>query len=394
MNRFILDTDVQSFINKHFNDDPVKLILSGSPFPKVSIQEIVSQIISKKKCKTKLPTWFDAQEIYYPDKLNIEQTSSEITAKYKASLISGDLLLDITGGFGVDDVAFAERFKSVIHCEINTELSEIVAYNFKKLKVENVETVAVDGLQYLLKSNHKFDWIYSDPSRRNDLKERVFLLKDCLPDIPENLDFLFGYTNRILIKVSPVLDISSSISELKFVSDVHVVAVENEVKELLFILKKNYNGKISIKAINIKKDKFEVFTSESVCLTEPTFSLPESYLYEPNAAILKAGLFNEVSVEFKIHKLHRNSHLYTSNKLINFPGRRFRILQISAYDKKKLKKMIPTKKANITTRNFPETVAQIRKKIGFKEGGDLYLFFTTDLNNKHVVLICEKVMQN
>jgi len=392
LNRFILDTEVQSFINDHLNDDPVKLILSGSPFPKVSIQEIAGQILAKRKCKTKLPTWFNTEKIYYPNKTNIEQTSSEITAKYKASLVSGDELLDITGGFGVDDLAFAERFNKVIHCEIDKELSEIVTYNYQRIGVENIKTIADDGINYLKQNNKKFDWIYSDPSRRNDAKERVFLLKDCLPDIPENLELLFKHTDQILLKVSPVLDISSSVSELKSVSEIHIVAVQNEVKELLFILKKDRHKPIYIKTINIKKDTNEVFESYLDFTAEATFSLPEYYLYEPNAAILKAGLFNEVSHQLNLHKLHVFSHLYTSRKLIEFPGRSFRILQITSYDKKKLKRLIPSKKANISIRNFPETVAQIRKKTGFKEGGDLYLFFTTDLNDKHIVLICEKVI--
>ncbi|RUA10661.1 MAG: class I SAM-dependent methyltransferase [Flavobacteriia bacterium] len=393
MNSLILDTEVQLFINKHLYDDPVKLILKGSPFPEVSAQELAEQIISKKKCKTKLPTWFVTDKIYYPNKLNIEQTSSEITAKYKADLIYGDNLLDITGGFGVDDLAFAERFSKVLHCEIDKELSEIVAHNYKRLGVNNIKTIADNGLNYLARSKEKFDWIYSDPSRRNKTKERVFLLKDCLPDIPENLDLLFEHADQILIKVSPVLDISSTISELKSAYEIHVLAVNNEVKELLFLLKKDYSGQILIKTINIKKDTNEVFQSIYNSSYEPTYFLPESYLYEPNPAILKAGLFNEVSNQLNIHKLHSNSHLYTSRNLTEFPGRRFRILQITPYDKKQLKRLIPSKKANITVRNFPETVAQIRKRTGFKEGGDLYLFFTTDLNNKHVVLICEKVIQ-
>ncbi len=393
MNRFILDTEVQLFINKHLRDDPVKLILVGSPFSKVSVQELAKQIISKRKCETKLPSWFATANIYYPDKLNIEQTSSEITANYKANLISGENLLDITGGLGVDDLAFADRFTKVFHCEIDKELSEIVTHNYKKLGIKNIETIADNGLNYLRRSKKKFDWIYIDPSRRNQFKWRVFLLKDCLPDIPENLNYLFEYTDQILLKVSPILDISSTITELKFVYEIHVVAVNNEVKELLFLLKKDYSEQVLIKTINIKKDTNEVFDSVYYSLSEPTYSLPESYLYEPNSAILKAGLFNEVSSQLNIYKLHKNSHLYTSRNLIDFPGRRFRILQITPYDKKQLKRLILSKKANITVRNFPETVAQIRKRTGFKEGGDLYLFFTTDLLNKHLVLVCEKVIQ-
>ena len=387
----LLNNDVQKFINQSINKDSTKLILKGSPFPEINIQKIVEQIIAKKKCEKKLPTWFKTDKIYYPNKLNIEQTSSEITAKYKANLISGDSLIDITGGFGVDSFAFAKKFNEISHCEINTELSKIVAYNYKQLGVKNIKTIADDGLDYLKKINQKFDWIYADPSRRNDTKGKVFLLKDCLPNIPKYLDLLFQYSNQILLKISPLLDITATIKELKFVKEIHVVAINNEVKELLFILQKNYNNEIKIKTVNIKKDNIETFNSLFNSPSDVTFSLPKTYLYEPNSAILKAGFFNEVSHQIKIYKLHNNSHLYTSNNLIPFPGRRFKIIQNSSYDKKLLKKIIPNQKANITTRNFPQTVAQIRKKTGFKDGGDTYLFFTTDLNNKHIILICVKV---
>ena len=391
MNTTILNSDIQDFINANLNEDPIQLILKGSSFFETSIQEIAEQIISKKKCKKKLPTWFQTKKIYYPNKLNIEQTSSEISANYKANLLSGNSLIDITGGFGVDCFAFAEKFKEVTHCEINTQLSEIAAYNYKQLDIKNIKTVAKDGLEYLKENKKKFDWIYTDPSRRNESKGKVFLLKDCVPDIPENIDLLFSYSNNILLKLSPILDITSSINELKFVKEIHVVAVQNEVKELLFILKKNYIGAIKIKAVNIKNNDIETLESIFNSSSNSTYSLPKTYLYEPNSAILKTGLFNEVSHQLSIGKIHNNSHLYTSNKLILFPGRKFEIKYISSYDKKSLKKLIPNKKANVTVRNFPETVAQIRKKTGIKEGGNIYLFFTTDINNKHIVLVCKKV---
>jgi len=390
LNEQILNTDIQNFINKNLQEDPTKLILKGAPFQGIAIQEIVEQIISKKKCQQKLPTWFNTPQIYYPNKLNIEQTSSEITAKYKANLINGETLIDITGGFGVDCFAFAENFKEVTHCEINKELSKIVKHNYDKLKINDIETKAINGLEYLENNKQKYDWIYADPSRRNDLKGKVFLLKDCLPNIPENLDLFFKYTNCILLKLSPILDITATINELKFIKEIHVIAINNEVKELLFLLEKNFISTIKINATNIKKGTIDFLNSFANSNVKATYSLPQTYLYEPNSAILKAGLFNEVSHQLKIDKIHINSHLYTSKVLVNFPGRSFKILDIIKYDKKKIKKLIPSKKANITIRNFPETVVQIRKKTGLKEGGDSYLFFTTDLNNKHIVIFCEK----
>lgn len=219
----------------------------------------------------------------------------------------------------------------------------------------------------------------------------MFLLKYCLPNVPENIDFLFEKCDNILLKNSPILDLTSAIKELKFVKEIHIVAVQNEVKELLFILEKDYINSIQIKTVNFNKNNTQLFDFKLNKTTVATFSLPKKHVYEPNSAILKSGGFNQISHQLNIDKLHQHSHLYTSDQLINFPGRRFEIKHIISFDKKLLKKLIPTKKANITTRNFPQTVAQIRKKTGLRDGGNQYLFFTTDCNNKHLVLICEKI---
>ena len=390
MNKEILNTKVQDFINANLKSDITKLILKGSPFANISIQEIAEQISAKVKCEKKLPTWFSAENIYFPNRLNIEQTSSEITAKYKANLVSGESLIDITGGFGVDAYFFSQKVKNVTHCELNEELSNIVSHNLTPLKIENISTHLGNGIDYLKNTTEKYDWVYTDPSRRNDAKGKVFLLEDCLPNIPENLDDLFEKSENILIKVSPILDISSAINELKFEKEIHIVAVNNEVKELLFLLEKNYNSDVQIRTINFNKKENQIFNFNLYESINATYAEPKKYLFEPNSAILKAGGFNNISNQLNIDKLHQHSHLYTSNELLNFPGRSFEIKHCISYDRKQLKKLIPSKKANITTRNFPETVAQIRKKTKLKDGGNQYLFFTTDVNNKHIVLICEK----
>jgi len=390
LNKEILNTKVQDFINAYLKSDITKLILKGSPFTNISIQEIAEQISAKVKCEKKLPTWFSAENIYFPNRLNIEQTSSEITAKYKANLVSGESLIDITGGFGVDAYFFSQKVKNVTHCELNEELSNIVSHNLTPLKIENISTHLGNGIDYLKNTTEKYDWVYTDPSRRNDAKGKVFLLEDCLPNIPENLDDLFEKSENILIKVSPILDISSAINELKFEKEIHIVAVNNEVKELLFLLEKNYNSDVQIRTINFNKKENQIFNFNLYESINATYAEPKKYLFEPNSAILKAGGFNNISNQLNIDKLHQHSHLYTSNELLNFPGRSFEIKHCISYDRKQLKKLIPSKKANITTRNFPETVAQIRKKTKLKDGGNQYLFFTTDVNNKHIVLICEK----
>ncbi|QOD60721.1 class I SAM-dependent methyltransferase [Polaribacter haliotis] len=391
MNNKILNTKIQQFISENLKSDITKLIFKGSPFEGISVQEIANQILAKQKSFTKLPTWFSTENIYYPEKISIEQTSSEITAKYKSEIISGDSIIDITGGFGVDCFYFSKHFKNVFHCEINEELSAVVKHNYQQLNIKNIVTFSGDGLQFLRNSTETFDCIYIDPSRRNDVKGKVFLLKDCLPNVPENIDFLFTKTNQILLKNSPILDITSAINELKFVKEIHVIALKNEVKEVLFLLEKNYENIIEIKTINIKKEETETFNFNYKEEVFSNYSEPLSYLYEPNSAILKSGGFHQITNQLNVFKLQQHSHLYTSKKVVDFPGRIFKIENVISYDKKKVSKLLSERKANITTRNFPKTVAQIRKETKIKDGGNAYLFLTTNSENQLIVILGSKV---
>lgn len=389
MNLKILQPEVQQFITDNLKSDITKLILKGSSFDAISVQELANQIVAKQKSAKKLPTWFSTKNIYYPPKLSIEQTSSEITATYKANLISGNSIIDITGGFGVDCFAFSKRFKQVTHCELNDDLSTIVKHNYQQLNINNISTISGNGIDYLKNTSEKFDWIYIDPSRRNDTKGKVFLLEDCLPNVPKDLDFLFTKSDKILIKNSPILDISSTINELNFVKEIHIIAVNNEVKELLFLLEKDYSNSIEIKTINFQKDKQQVFNFQLKTEVFSEYSEPLTFIYEPNTAILKSGGFHQITKQKPVKKLHQHSHLYTSENLIDFPGRRFKIEQILPYDKKELRKI---KKANITTRNFPDSVDIIRKKTKIKDGGTTYLFFTTNNKNKLIVIYCSPII--
>ena len=353
---------------------------------------ILNQIVAKTKAKIKLPTFFNAKNIIYPSKISIEQTSSEQTAIYKSSLISGEKLIDLTGGFGVDDLFFTKNFKNVVHCEINKDLSEIVKNNFKELSINNITFENDDSFEVLRHLNQQFDWIYIDPSRRSDSKGKVFMLKDCLPNVPKNLDFYFKYSQNILLKTAPILDISAGLFELNNVKSIHIIAIENEVKELLWIIEKGFTGQIEIKTINIKNNNSEIFNFYwNQNQLQPNYQLPYKYLYEPNAAIMKSGGFDEVAVEFNLSKLHNFSHLYTSNKKTVFPGRIFEIILILDYNKKEIKKHFENQQANITIRNFSDTVENIRNKFKIKDGGNRYCFFTTDKNDKKIVLICTKI---
>ncbi|MCZ8331628.1 MAG: RsmD family RNA methyltransferase [Flavobacterium sp.] len=388
----ILSEEIQHYIDDKINADVTKLALQKNPFAEVEWNLVLQQLAAKQKAKSKLPTWFKTHNIYYPSKISVEQTSSEKTAQYKASLISGNNLIDLTGGFGVDDFYFSKTVAKVVHCEINSELSKIVKHNFEQLNVKNVDCFADDSSEVLQKLNQKFDWIYIDPSRRNDSKGKVFMLKDCLPNVPELLDFYFNFSDNIMIKTAPILDISAGISELKNIAEIHVVALENEVKELLFILKKNHESTIEIKTVNLLKDKNEAFQFQINSEAKKTnFAAPKKYLFEPNAAIMKSGGFDAIATQFELEKLHQHSHLYTSNELLDFPGRIFEIQNTLEYNKANMKSFLENQKANITTRNFPETVENIQKKWKIKDGGNVYSFFTTDMTNSKIVLLCEKL---
>ncbi|MDI1255724.1 MAG: class I SAM-dependent methyltransferase [Flavobacterium sp.] len=387
----ILKPEIQTFIDQNIGVDISKLALQKNPFPDTDWTEILNQIAAKTKSKSKLPSWFETQNIIYPSKISVEQTSSEITALYKSNLIFGKNLIDLTGGFGVDDFYFSKVMSTVVHCEMNASLSEIVKHNFNQLGVANTSFYNNDSALALKEIDAQFDWLYIDPSRRNEAKGKVFMLKDCLPNVPELLDFYFSYTENVLLKTAPILDISAGLSELKFVKSIHIIAVDNEVKELLWELAKDFDDTITIKTVNITKEENEYFDFQLGCNLTATIGLPEKYLYEPNSAIMKSGGFENIGHHFGLKKLHQHSHLYTSTAVIDFPGRIFEITNSFAYTKNEMKQFLQNQKSNITTRNFPETVENIRKKWKIKDGGDQYCFFTTDANNNKIVLICSKI---
>lgn len=401
MNPDILTSEVQEFINENLKIDSAKMAFKGSPFKEIAVQELMNQLIAKNKCIEKLPTWFKTPFIYYPPKLNIEQTSSEKTAHYKSTLISGKSIIDLSGGLGVDSFYFAKSFKQVTHCEIDIELSAIAAYNFKQLGASNINCINADGISNLANSNEQFDWIYIDPSRRDEPTNkqsainngRVFQLAACFPDVPSHLSLLFEHAAQILIKVSPFLDLKLGIKELKFVKEVHIVAVDNEVKELLFILIKNNTDAVAVKTINILSSSVQTFNFYLDALkSDVQYENPLQYLYEPNKAILKSGAFNLIATTFKLNKVANNTHLYTSNVLIDFPGTVYEILDQIPYNNKKLKTILPNLQANIKIRNFPDAINTIKKKMQLKDGGNFYVFFTTNKEEKLTVLVSKKVL--
>lgn len=390
MNTALLRPEVQAFIEAQLSTDLAKLLFKGSPFEDISIQELVIQIQSKAKAKEKLPTWFATSGVYYPPKLHIEQTSSELTAAYKAQQFTGKKLVDTTGGFGVDSYFFAKQFESVTHCETNEALSQMVQHNAQALGLENLEVLATDGIAYLNHSTDPIDLIFVDPSRRDALQQRVFMLDDCTPNVVDHMPLYLSKAQKVMLKLSPMLDIHLALQQLPSVDEIHIVAVHNDVKELLFLLSSEPVSQPMMYCSNITKKETETFQFPyPSSLTSSLYGPPESYLYEPNAAIMKSGGFHEVSAQFGLKKLHPHSHLYTHTDLLAFPGRRFEIREVFPYDKKLLKKKFS--KANITVRNFPKSVAEIRKETQIKDGGSNYLFATTLSDQRPVVICCHQL---
>lgn len=390
MNKAILRADVQQFINDNLNTDPAKIALGKSPFPDVSPAELAEQIDSEKRCEKKLPTWFNTPGIYYPPKLAIEQTSSELTAEYKIQLVNGKNVADLTGGFGVDSYSFSKVADWVAHCEINPDLSEISKYNAAVLRAGNIEFVRGDGLDYLRDSDRQIDTVYIDPSRRIKT-QKVFFFKDCEPNVPANLHTLLANSQRLIVKASPLLDISSGLKELAHVSQIHVISAKNEVKELLWIIDFGFEGKAEIVCASLLEPIWEFcfYQSDEKTASTGTFSQPLTYLFEPDAAMLKAGCFKLIASRFKVFKLEKNTHLYTSEeKRENFPGKVFRVNKVLDY--KSFSKSPLLKKANIVSKNFPLSTAELKKKHKLEDGGEEFLFFTRTAGNKLTVIYAQK----
>lgn len=388
VNQRIFHPDVQEYI-RNYSEEISVLALKGSPFEGISTPELIQQIEGFQRTKKKLPTWHNNDLIYFPPKLSIEQSSSEKTAKYKATLVSGRSLADCTGGIGVDSYCFSKVFESVDHYEQDKVLSSIASYNFERLGITNIQCYSTDGIRAI--KEKKYDVIYVDPTRRHETKGKVFYLKDCEPNIVDHLSNMLENCETLLLKTSPMLDIAVGLDELNDVAQIHVVALDNEVKELLWVFRKEDSETIKIETVNIGKSSTDSFGFIYGKEALSSYARPRHYLYEPNRTILKAGAFNNISEVFHIDKLHPNSHLYTGDQLIDFPGRRFKIVQQIPYNKRDMKQYISNSTANVATRNFLESVKDLRKKWKIKDGGNRYLFFTTTLDDHKVVLDCIKV---
>ncbi|RMZ58319.1 methyltransferase [Chryseobacterium nematophagum] len=379
MNKNILTQEVQQYINANLNADLHALLLKKSPFNDVSIQEIVQQIKGKKVASKKFP-FLLKEGIVFPAQLNLEQSSSEITAIYKSNMVKGESFIDLTSGFGIDAYYLSRNFSKVTLVEQNIDLLEIVENNWNILGKE-AKFVHQKLEDFLDQNKDTFDTIYLDPARRDHNKNKVFLLEDLSPNILEIEEKLLSFSNEVIIKLSPLIDLKYLVSVLPSIFRIDIVALKNEVKEILIFLSKNEVKEIVCHCINLESGEpiftFNVGDEENV-LKE--YFEPEQFIYIPNNAILKAGTFNLISEKFGLKKLHPNTHLYTSmDKIEDFPGR---ILKTQIIESKQIKKK---SQYNIISKNYPLKPEEIKKKYGLKDGGEGYLIFTQSKKGKIIL---------
>ena len=424
----LINEKTWEFVRQHANGDVRKLALQGAKDAEVDLQMALQQIAGCQTARKKLPSWAAVEGIVYPPHLNMEQCSSEQTARYKAQIAGkGESMVDLTGGFGVDFYWMSQGFRQRTYVEQNEQLCAIAQENFRTLG-HDCCVYCCDTAIYLSEMPH-VNLAFLDPARRNEHGGRTYGIEDCTPNILELLPLLVQKTDRVLLKLSPMLDWRKAVSDLEKaspdgvfkVAEVHVVSVDNECKELLLLLGKEQTDGLRVVCVNgassftfilppkgrsvARIPSVGMFSSQAgnnlfpgwEHLTSSDLAESPLYLYEPNASIMKAGCFAEVEAQFPVRQVSANSHLFlSSDEIGDFPGRKFRILAISSMNKQEIKKkfsesLVPMESANIAVRNFPMTAELLRKKLKLKDGGDTYIFATTLASGEHKLFICCKI---
>ena len=411
---------IEEFIKKHRLDDVRSLALQAAKYPDIDMPFALDQIEGWQRARTKLPEWASKERIIFPPHISMEQCSSERTAKYKSGILhSSVILIDLTGGFGVDFSYMAKGFSKAVYVELQSHLCDIAKHNFELLGLQHAEVVNADGVEYLhslplisnasrthLEGESKENGqqtieenivIYLDPARRDVHGAKVYGIEDCTPNVVELQSELLDKASVVMVKLSPMLDLHAAIKALS-VSKAYIVSVGNECKELLLVLSRDKNEAIRVVCVNDDESFEYSYGEEADCV--PSISDAdiladgsECFLYEPNASIMKAGCFSLLTSCFSVKALSRNSHLFvSSDEIADFPGRKFKIYAVSSMNKKELRKVLADiSQANIAVRNFPLSVAELRKRLKLKDGGDTYIFATTVGERSHTLIICKKI---
>lgn len=405
----LINEKTWEFVRRHADDDVRKQALQGTRDGEVDLPMALQQIAGWQTARRKLPSWAAVEGIVYPPHLNMEQCSSERTARYKAQIVGrGDIFVDLTGGFGIDFYWLSQGFQQRIYVEQNEALCTLADHNFRQLG--HACMVKCSTAAAFLQTLTHADLIFLDPARRNEHGGRTYGIADCTPNVLEMLPLLLQKSDRILLKLSPMLDWQAAVTELQFVSEVHILSIDNECKELLLLLEPSAEPRsvedclvVCVNNDTVFKtgkqeqgrDLLQVKSGFTSSKTGVYFKQNQEplFLYEPNASIMKAGCFSVLEQRFPVSQVAPNSHLFlSSDEIDDFPGRRFQIQSISSLNKKELSSVLaPLERANMTVRNFPMTVDQLRKKLKLKDGGDIYIFATTTADGQHRLFICRKI---
>ena len=388
-----MNEKTRDFIEQNLNADIRQLALKGCRDKDVDLDAAIRQIAGRQTARRKLPSWAALDGILYPPHLNMEQCSSEQTARYKAGICSSHpspkTLVDLTGGFGVDFAFMSEAFDEATYVERNSELFAISSANMKIL-APKAKCLNEDGLEVLHRLDH-VSMIFMDPARRDHHGARTYGISDCTPNVLEIKDELLQKADVVMLKLSPMLDWHKAISDLgeQYIKEVHIVSVQNECKELLIVMQQQPAEPPTVYCVN--DDAVFSYHPSSISSNHISHHSSLIYLYEPNASIMKAGCFAEIEQAFEVSQLAPNSHLFASDQAIaDFPGRKFRISAVTSMNKQELKQALKDiRQANIAVRNFPMSVADLRKRLKLSEGGNDYIFATTLTEGKKVLIICQ-----
>lgn len=382
----------RQFIETHLKDDVRQLSLKK--FPKdVDKSLVINQIEARQHLMKKVPSWAANHSLLFPKHISIEQCSSELAAKYKASIINkGVKFVDLTGGLGIDSYFLSEKFSEAYYVENQRDLCDLAEHNFRILGKE-IKVVNTDASTFLSQISNDNSLIFIDPARRDAYNRKMVSLHDCSPDVVAMQDILLEKADNVLVKISPMLDISLIINELKHIKEIHIVSVKNECKEVLVLLSRDYCNLIQFKCVDLPCEKQYVFAENDERDAFPTMAeTVKKYLYEPNVALMKAGVFKLISQRFGIDKLHINSHLYTSDEYIpDFPGRVFEVIGYAPFNKKVRTEFLKdVKAASIATRNFPLTANELRKTLSLRDSDENFVFGTTLRGEKRVIILCRR----
>ena len=430
------------FIQEYREKDTRQLALQSARFPDVDMPYALDQIKGWQTARRKLPTWAACDGIVYPPHLSMEQCSSEPTAQYKLNLAMewarrvdhASSMTDLTGGFGVDFSFTSCAFASATYVERNAQLCHMVEHNLPLLGIDNAKVVCADAVDYLSTLDMQ-TMIFLDPARRDQHGSKTVMLADCTPDVVQLLPQLLKKSRFTMLKLSPMLDWHKAVEDLHgMVREVHIVSVGGECKELLLVLSEEIESELKVFCADLEagggsgEAGLSGGSSSSSCSSlssEPSFprtpsspstpSLSASlfvyapgssspapnsklktqnskFLHEPNASIMKAGCFDELAATYGVSPVSRNSHLFLSAEPVDgFPGRSFSIERVTTLNKRELRQALAgIEKANIATRNFPLSVAELRKRLKLKDGGDVYIFATTTAEDEHLLLISHK----